>query len=152
MGPEPAAECEELTMKARIAFLALLALLFSGSPAPAQQQPQPVITALPSGAVTIESCAWKEHAGTFDADIRVKNHTNLKIAKTRFLLTFINTYGETVQGFADMAGNNVALVPGMPLTGKWSHGTFPASLKNIACGLVGVKFQGYPNVIFSTMK
>ena len=135
-----------------ISVLTLLALLFPGSFASAQQEPAPVITALPGGAVTIESCKWKATTGTFDADIRLKNHTNLKIEKTRLFLTFINSYGETVQGYADMVGNTVALLPSMGLTGKWAHGRFPMSLKNIACGLVGVKFQGYPNVIFSAVK
>lgn len=114
--------------------------------------PSPVITPLPPGAVSIESCKWKATPGAFDADIRLKDHTNLKIAKARFLITFINVYGESVQGYADMTGSTVALAPGMPLLGKWNHGTFPMSMKNIRCALVGIKFEGYPDVIFSTVK
>lgn len=128
--------------------------LLSGSAAALaqQQQQQPVITTLPAGAVAIQSCAWKAAPGAFAADIRIKNYTNLKVAKTRLLLTFIDKAGEAVQGYADMVGTRVALVPGMPLMGKWQHGTFPTSMKTIACGLVGVKFSGYPNVIFSALK
>ncbi len=133
--------------------MVLAVLAFAGSPAQAQQQQQqPVVTPLPAGAVTLESCSWKARSGAFDADIRVKNHTNLKIAKTRFLITFIDKDNEAVQGYADMTGSSVQLAPGMPLIGKWAHGTFPVSMKTIACGLVGVKFQGYPNVIFSAVK
>jgi hypothetical protein len=134
----------------RTGILCLAASGLANSPARAQQQP--VITPLPVGAVTIQSCSWKARNGAFDADIRVKNHTNLAIAKTRFLLTFIDTYGEVVQGYADMSGNSVSLAPGMPLSGKWTRGVFPLSMKTIACGLVGVKFKGYPNVIFSAVK
>jgi hypothetical protein len=40
----------------------------------------------------------------------------------------------------------------MPMTGRWTHGTFPLSMKTMRCSLVGVKFKGYPDVIFSNVK
>jgi|GEM_PF-4851873 len=139
-------------MKIRITAFTLLALMsFAGAPAPAQQQVQPVITALPHNAVTIQSCNWKTTYNSFDADIRLKDNTNLKIAKSRLLLTFTNDYGENVSAYADMDGGSVTPAPGMKLMGKWLHGTFPMNLKNISCALVGVKFVGYPNVIFSAV-
>ncbi len=143
----------------KIAVMLLVLMGLSASMAAAQQQqpqPQPsrqqVITPLPPGAVSLESCAWKATRGTFDADIRVKNHTNLKLAKTRLFLTFIDGSGEKMQGLMDMVGSDVSAIPGIPWTGKWLHGTFPVSIKSMSCGIVGVKFQGYPNVIFSAVK
>ncbi len=116
------------------------------------EQGQPIITALPDGAVTIQSCDWKAKSTAFDADIRINDHTNLPVVKTRLLLTFVDRAGESVQAYADMVGRSVALAPGLPMNGRWTHGAFPLSMKNMRCAIVGVKFLGYPNVIFATVK
>ncbi len=140
---------------ARGAILALLACLLAvpaAASTPAQPPAKPVVTALPAGAVTLQSCSWKGKTGKFDADIRITNHTNQKIAKSRLLLTFVDTSGEALQGYFDMQGKDVMPAPGVPMTGKWVHGVFPTSMRTMGCTLVGVKFQGYPNVIYSTIK
>lgn len=133
------------------ACMAVFALSFAAIPARSQQG-APVITPLPPDAVTLTSCNWDAKSTTFDADINVRNHTNLPIGKVRLLLTFVNRQGESVNAYADMVGSSVALVKGVPMTGRWTHGTFPLSMKTMRCALVGVKFQGYPNVIFSAVK
>lgn len=131
----------------------LLALLLAALTAPtAAPSPAPVITALPAGAVTLQSCKWNAASTAFDADIRLANHTNLPVEKARLLLTFVNKSGETVQAYADMVGKNISLVNSIPMTGRWTHGTFPLSMKTMRCALVGVKFRGYPDVIFSNVK
>ncbi len=130
---------------------AAIALSFCRAAAIAQPS-SPVITPLPAGAVTLESCNWNAKSTAFDADIRLKDHTNLPIEKARLLLTFVNTQGETVKAYADMAGSAVTLAKGVPMTGRWSHGTFPLSMKTMQCALIGVKFRGYPNVIFSAVQ
>lgn len=141
-----------LAISAAAAIAALCVQLAAQMPAAAQTAAAPAIVPLPAGAVSIQSCNWKATRSSFDADIRLRDHTNLKVAKSRFLLTFIDGYGEKVQAYADMVGTNVSLVPGMPMIGRWTRGTFPLGIKTIACALVGVKFNGYPNVIFSAVK
>lgn len=141
-------------MRARISVLAaaLLCALCAQQARAQQAQPAPAITQLPAGAVTLQSCAWKAKSTAFDADIRIKNHTNLPVAKVRLLLTLIDKAGEQVQAYADMTGNAVTLAGGVPMAGRWTKGAFPLSMKTMRCALVGVKFQGYPNVIFSAVK
>lgn len=134
------------------AAIATLCLQCGLAPLHARAGTAPTIVPLPPGAVSIQSCHWTATRASFDADIKVKDHTNLKIAKSRFLLTFIDAYGEKVQAYADMVNDNVALVPGMPMTGRWVRGTFPLGIKTMTCALVGVKFNGYPDVVFSALK
>jgi hypothetical protein len=136
-----------------IAAAAAVVALFGSLHAPASaEQTAPVITPLPAGAVTLQACSWNAKSTAFDADVRIANHTNLPVDKVRLLLTFVNRAGEVVKAYADMKGSSVSLVPGVPMAGRWTRGTFPLSMKTMRCSLVGVKFQGYPNVIFSALK
>lgn len=140
---------------ARLAATAIAALCLQCemlAPLHARAGTTPTIVPLPAGAVSIQSCSWKATRAAFDAEIKLKDHTNLKIAKSRFLLTFIDAYGEKVQAYADMAGDKVSLAPGVPMAGRWVRGTFPLGIKVMTCALMGVKFNGYPDVIFSALK
>lgn len=132
---------------------ALAALLLAASSGIAGAAPENrVVVDLPQGAVSIDSCRWKATRTSFDTDIRLKDHTNLKIAKARLLLNYVDTYGESVQSYVDMVGTTIAPASGLAPTGKWQRGVFPTDLRTLQCTLVGVKFEGYPNVIYSTMK
>lgn len=135
----------------KIAALTGVLALWTGAAAPAQQAGE-IIQQLPSGAVTIQSCNWSVRHGAFVANFKLRDHTNLPVAKTRILVTFVNAYGETAQGYVDMTDNSVEFAPGMKMTGKWSHGTFPDDLRSVSCTLTGVKFTGYPNVIYSALE
>ena len=110
------------------------------------------VVPLPSGAVTIEACHWNATARSFDTDIRLADHTNLPIAKARLLLTYISREGESVSSYVDMVGSQISTVSGMPIAGAWRHSVFPGDLQTLRCGLVGVKFAGYPNVIYSAVR
>ena len=133
------------------AALSGVLVLLAGAAAPAQQA-GPLIQPLPSGAVTIQSCDWRVAKGAFVANFKVRDMTNLPVAKSRILVTFVNSYSETAQGYVDLVGKSAAFAPGMKLTGKWAHGTFPDDLRKVSCSLAGVKFQGYPNVIYSAVE
>ena len=137
---------------ARVILALLFAFAGAALPASAEQSSPPVTVPLPSGAVTIESCRWTGTDRTFNTDIKLADHTNLKIAKARLLLTYISKYGETVSSFVDMTGALIRPVDGMPPEGTWKKGIFPRDLQTLRCGLVGVKFEGYPNVIYSALK
>ncbi len=112
----------------------------------------PIVVPMPAGAVTIETCHWSGNDRHFTTDIKLADHTNLKIAKARLLLTFTSSEGETVSSYVDMVGDVVQPAQGVPPVGTWKRSAFPRDLQTLRCGLVGVKFQGYPNVIYSAVK
>lgn len=132
----------------RVLLTAVLAL-WAGAAAPAQQAP--LIQPLPPGAVRIKACDWRVSHGAFVTNFKISDRTNLPVAKSRILLTFVNGYGESAQAYVDMTGSKVEFAPGMKMTGKWTHGTFPDDLRSVQCTLAGVKFAGYPNVIYSAL-
>lgn len=132
----------------RVLLTAVLGL-WAGAAAPAQQAP--LIQPLPPGAVSITSCDWRVAHGALVTNFKIRDHTNLPVAKSRILVTFVNGYGESAQAYVDMAGAKVTFAPGMKLTGKWAHGTFPDDLRSVRCTLAGVKFIGYPDVIYSAL-
>ncbi len=134
-----------------IALAVALAGSLTSVPARAASGAQTVVP-MPPGAVTIERCHWAGSDRHFTADIKLADHTNYKIAKARLLLTFTSAEGETVSSYVDMMGDAISPADGMPPVGTWKHSVFPRDLQTLRCGLVGVKFQGYPNVIYSAVK
>lgn len=139
----------------RSAFLSALAVTLTGvlASAPAGATGgAPTVVPMPAGAVTIETCHWSGNAQHFTTDIKLANHTNLKVAKARLLLTFTSNEGETVSSYVDMVGDEISQADGMTPVGTWKHSVFPRDLQMLRCGLIGVKFQGYPNVIYSAVK
>lgn len=138
----------------RISILALAAALagsLTSVPVRAASA-SPVVVPMPAGAVTIQTCHWSGNDRHFTTNVKLADHTNLKIAKARLLLTFTSTEGETVSSYVDMTGDVIAQADGMPPVGTWRRSVFPRDLQTLRCGLVGVKFQGYPNVIYSAVK
>jgi len=111
-----------------------------------------IVVPMPVGAVTIETCHWSGDSRHFATDIKLADHTNLKVAKARLLLQFTSTEGETVSSYVDMVDGVVQQAEGMPPVGTWHRSVFPRDLQTLRCGLIGVKFQGYPNVIYSAVK